>query len=230
MQIVMRFFRKHQTQSANADSGYKKDQHRLTESMPLINEDNRAFLKGKRQKLAQSSEVFDNLEASIGITRPGCAIQVGCGAVFTVSLGILFTFLGLLASVATIGSLLQSPHLTPETSTTAVMLASGMIFLLFMGPGGIMQSYLAERNWGYITGLYNQLLAHGQIVEGTIISVEQAMIEQVVTPRVILHYRFTVPGQPREYEGQYKLFPDQTFETGQKVTVLYLSRFIQVLL
>jgi hypothetical protein len=230
MQIVMRFFRKRQTQSANADSGYKKDQHRLTESMPLINEDNRAFLKGKRQKLAQSSEVFDNLEASIGITKPGCAIQVGCGAVFTVSLGILFAFLGLMMSVAAIGSLLQSPHLTPETSTTGVMLAGGMIFLLFWGPGAMMQSYLAERNWGYITGLYNRLVAYGQVVEGTITSVEPIMIEKVVTPRVILHYRFTVPGQSGEFEGQYRLLPDQIFAPEQKVTVLYLSRFIQVLL
>jgi hypothetical protein len=229
MQIAMRFFRRRQPRLTSAELRYKQDLQRI-ETMPLIHEDNRAFLKGNREKLSWPREAYENLEVSVGVTRPGSAIQVGCGAVFTVSLGILFTFLGLLTSVAAIGSLLQSPHLTPETSTTAVMLAFGMIFLLFMGPGWIMQSYLAERNWGYITGLYNRLVAHGQVVEGTITSVEPIMIEKVASKRVILHYRFTVPGQPGEFEGQYKLLPDQTFASGQKVTVLYLSRFIQVLL
>ncbi len=93
-----------------------------------------------------------------------------------------------------------------------------------------MQPYLAERNWPYITGLYNRLIAQGQVVEGTITSIEQAVIDGTVTAQVILHYRFTVPGQPGEYEGQYKLLHDQTFAPGQKVTVLYLNRFVQVLL
>jgi hypothetical protein len=63
-----------------------------TDAMLLIYEDNRSFLKGKRQKLAQPQEALDNLGASIGVTAPpvvlGCA---GCASVFTLGLGVMGT-------------------------------------------------------------------------------------------------------------------------------------------
>lgn len=218
----MRFFRRRHARAARL------------KSVPLIYEDDRALLDGKREKLGHSEEVLDNLAASLGVTRPeGCggAGCLGCATVYVLALGNVFIALGIFMMVMGIGWLLQSRHLEPNTSLPALLLVVGMIFLL---PGGgpqyILYSHAAEQRQVYLTSLYNQLVTQGQVVEGIITRVEPVVIGEVISKQIILHYRFTVPDQPGEYEGQYKLWPAQVFETGQKVTVLYLNRFVQVLL
>jgi hypothetical protein len=219
MRIVMHYFRKRQTRPAS------------TKSAPLIYEDNRTFLEGKREKLAWPNEAYENLEASIGLTRPsggaGCA---GCATGFGLIVGMMIIAVGALISVSAVGLLLQSRHSPSDMALTILLLLSGIAALLVFGPPFIIGPYLAEQSRIYLQGLYNRLIAHGQIVEGTITSVESIKIEKVVTPRVILCYRFTVPGQSGDCEGQYKTVSNKDFAPEQKVTVLYLSRFIQVLL
>ncbi|MBI5564102.1 MAG: hypothetical protein HY870_04340 [Chloroflexi bacterium] len=218
----MHFFRRRQTRSTH------------TNSAPLIYENNRALLEGKRETLVQPEEALDNLAASVGITRPegcGCAGCMGCASVYMIILTRAFIALGALMMVMGIGWLLYYRHLEPNTAIPALFLVFGAILLT---PGGgpqyILGSQAAEQYRVYLRGLYNQLLAHGQIVEGTIVSVEPVMVGQVITKQVLIHYRFAVPSQCENCEGQYKLLPKRTFEPGEKVTVLYLSRFIQVLL
>lgn len=222
MQIVMHFFSKRHTQPGR------------TRAAPLIYENNRTLLEGDRQKLWQSEEALDNLAASIGVTRPeGCfgAGCLGCATAYTLALGNVFIGLGALMMVTGIGLLLYPPHLAPNTTIPALFLVLGMTMLL---PGGgpqfILHSHAAKQSQVYLTNLYNRLITQGQVVEGIITSVELVMIGEVVSKQVMLRYRFTVPDQHREYEGQYKLVPDQAFAPGQKVTVLFLNRFIQVLL
>ncbi len=200
----------------------------MVPSVPLIYEDNRAFLKGKREKLAQPEEVIDNLSTSIGVKAPpvfsGCA---GCASLYTLGLGVMGTALGIIMLVAastSFGSILHAYPTPPNhIAIAALLFAAGMVFLVLIGHRYILQTYWTEQYPTYITRLYKELVAQGKIVEGIIISIEQG------TPQIV-HYRLNVPPQCENCVNQYRLFTQMTLMPGQKVTVLYLNRCVQTLL
>lgn len=200
----------------------------MVASIPLIYEENRAFLKGKRGKLAQPGEVIDNLAASIGTKAPpassGCA---GCASLYILGLGVMGTSLGIMMLVAASMSFSPILHAYPawldHIAIVALLLATGMVFLVHLGHRCILQAYWAERYPTYITRLYKELVARGEIVEGIVTSIEQG------TPQIV-HYRFNVPRQCEIDKDQYHLFTQVTLEPGQKVTVLYLNKCVRTLL
>ena len=161
------------------------------DSMPLIYENNRGFLKGKRRKLFQSREALDSLAASLGI--PASNVSSGCAPVVSksimmISVGIVCTALGtyMLSMVATgLDSILRTHSMSLDVAAVVISLLAVNMFVLIIGHHSFVQAFYARRYPVYIDWLYKQLIAQGEIVEGTIIDIKQG-------PPQLIRYRFDV--------------------------------------
>lgn len=193
------------------------------DSIPLIHEDNRAFLKGERRKLAESREAIDNLAASMGI-KASSACASGCRPVLGFGWGVILTVVGLIILVPSVVGVASTHPMSLEDIAVMAMLAVGMFFIVF-GHYVVVQIFYLDRQAMYITQISKQLIAYGEIIEGIIIGIEQKQD----SPQII-RYRFNAPSGRENYEGEYKLFMQKPLVVDQKVTILYLNRCAHLLL
>ena len=196
--------------------------------MLLVHDDNAGILRGERHVMRARKELVSNLTRNVGGTswaegkRSGHLVRHwGWGFWASVS-GLVFISGGILL----LGNILCDAITFLENFPGVVLVEVLGIGLAFgWGYFYLRKAFITALHSDYVAYVFDELIAKGEIAEGEVLS-----IDTITSTHRQIEYRFTLPESGAAVIGIYRTSTHNMLEPGCKVAVLFLNRYVHVLL
>lgn len=206
----------------------------MSQDFVYIDEDNRAYIHGKVNKLCNQNEMLENIKYRI---KTHSSLPTGCGSCSGI-LGLLISLMFLIPATYVLLSLIYSLSMNVNSNRfrvddLAIVMSIGAasFIVLVLGGRNFIKAFnlLLSPNHSeiYFSNLakkhYKDLVKQGRIIEGQITEFNQEEEKHSV------HYKFKTPDGLLT-EGVYFTSVNKILHVGDKVQVLYLNNIINILL